>query len=212
MFSTASAELGSAGSAITHVFVITSIFAACLAFHNITTRYLHALSGAGALPRYLSQVSPRDGGPIAASMTTSAATTVLIVISVITGLKPYADTFTWFVGLGSLVYLILLAACSLAVLVYFLKHTRRGESVLAVVVCPVLALIGLAVSVYVTAANFPLLVGDVDSQGNPRFGGLSLALLAAIVVVVGAGIVQAYVLRARRSVAYGAITEVDLAA
>ncbi len=212
LFTTASAELGAVGNAITHIFVITSIFAVCLAFHNIVTRYLHVLSGAGVMPGYLSKLGPKTGAPNKASLTTSAGAVVLIGISLAAGLKPYANTFTWFVGLGSTMYLILLAGCSLAVLVYFATHTRQGESPWAVFVCPALALIGLGVSVYVTVSNFPLLVGDVNAAGHPRFGGLSIGLLAAIVVVAAAGVIQAHVLRARRATAYTKIIDVDLAA
>lgn len=210
LYSTASAQLGSAGSVITHIFVITSIFAACLSFHNITTRYLHALAGAGVLPGYLSSLGRKDGGPSAASLTTSIVSAALVLLSLAFGLTPYADMFTWFVGLGSMMYLILLAGCALSVIVYFARHKDHEESTWSVAVAPTIAFIGLSVAVWVTAKNFPLLVGDVDAKGNPRFGGLSMALIALLVGVVAAGIVQAWVLRARRSVAYQGITEVDL--
>lgn len=210
LFSTASAQLGGFGNVITHVFVITSIFAACLSFHNITTRYLHALSGAGALPRYLSALGRKDGGPRAASLTTSAGSVVLVGLSLAFGLKPYADMFTWFVGLGSMMYLILLAGCALAVIVYFARHRGHQESVWSVTVAPTIAFVGLGVAVWVTAKNFPLLVGDVNANGSPQFGGLSIVLLVILVAVVVAGIVQALVLRARQSGAYQQIADVDL--
>ncbi|MDN5937185.1 MAG: APC family permease [Salinisphaera sp.] len=208
LFSTTSAYLGVVGKGFIQVFLITSIFAVTLAFHNVIARYLHALSGVRALPGYLSRMG-HDGGPSAASLTTSAGIGILVLITLVTGLKPYANTFVWFAGLGTMAYLIVLAACCVAVVVYFAANARRreGESFWAVIVCPLIAAIGLGYADYITIANFPLLVGDVDAQGNPEFGGLSAWLLALFIAVIVLGLVQAYVLRARNRRAYDGITE-----
>ncbi|WP_310961257.1 APC family permease [Nocardioides terrisoli] len=212
LFSTARAELGGVGEFVTHLLVITSIFAAVLAFHTITTRYLHALSLAGALPSYLSGVHRRDGAPSSASITTTVASGILVVICLIAGMDPYLKMFTWFVGLGSMVYIMLLAVCTVAVLVYFARAGLSGESWWAVRLAPVLALIGLAWSAWITAKNFPLLVGDVNSAGNPVFGKVSIFLLALIGVAVVGGLVQAFILRARNAAAYDEIADADIAA
>lgn len=207
LFSTANAQLGKSGEFVTHLLVITSIFAAALAFHSITTRYLHALAEAGVLPPFLARTSPRDGAPSSASLTTTAATSGLVMMCVLAGMEPVLEIFTWFVGLGALVYLLLLAVCALAVLTYFARRGREGEPFWIVVVSPLLALAGLGFSAWITAKNFPLLVGDVDAAGNPVFGALSGALLALVAVTAGAGVVLALVLRARGARAYDEITE-----
>lgn len=212
LFSTANAQLGQVGEFVTHLLVITSLFAAGLAFHSITTRYLHALAGAGVLPPYLATTSPRDGAPSAASLTTTVATSVLVFVCLVAGLDPVLETFTWFVGLGALIYLLLLAACTLAVLAYFARRGREGEPVWVVVTAPLLALLGLGYSAWITIKNFPLLVGDVDAAGDPAFGALSLALLATVVVAAGAGVVLALVLRGRGARAYQDIAEARIAA
>ena len=116
----------------------------------------------------------------------------------------FAECFS---GLGALVYLLLLAVCALAVLTYFARRGREGEPFWIVVVSPLLALAGLGFSAWITAKNFPLLVGDVDAAGNPVFGALSGALLALVAVTAGAGVVLALVLRARGARAYDEITE-----
>lgn len=150
LFSTARAQLGAPGEFVTHLLVITSLFAAALAFHSITTRYLHALAGAGVLPRYLATTSARDGAPSAASLTTSVATTVLVAVCVAASLDPVAQVFTWSAGLGAFVYILLVAACSLAVLFYFARRGREGESAWTVVISPLLALLGLGYSAWIT--------------------------------------------------------------
>lgn len=207
LFTTAKNYAGGIGLAFTQVFVITSIFAVTLAFHNIVARYLHALGSVRALPKYLGKAGTQKS-PAAASLTTSAITFILVVLTLIFGVAP-VTTFAWFAGLGTLAYLIVLAACSAAVFVYFLRKTaeRREESFWKVLVCPIIATLGLAFADYITIINFPLLVGDVDSKGNPVFGGLSAALLILFAACIVIGIVQAYVMRATNRKAYKAITE-----
>ncbi len=212
LFSTADAQLGAAGKFVTHLLVITSIFAAALAFHSITTRYLHALAGAGVLPSFLATTSARDGAPSSASLTTSVVTGGLVAACLAAGLDPVLEMFTWFVGLGAFVYILLLAVCALAVLSHFARRGREGESAWAVTISPLLALLGLGYSGWITTKNFPLLVGDVDAAGDPAFGALSVALLAAVVVTAGAGVVLALVLRAQGARAYDDITEARIAA
>lgn len=210
LFSTANAQIGAAGEVATHTLVVTSIFAAILAFHTIVTRYVHALSRVELLPRFMSRLNNRDQAPSAASLTTSVTAAVVVLISLAVGLEPYLEMFTWFVGLGALIYILLLGGCTLAVLAFFARNPAADESVWVVKVVPAVALVCLAVSAYVTLDNFPLLVGDVDENGSPALGTLSFGLLATIIAAFGIGVVQALVLRTRRSTRYEAIARADV--
>lgn len=210
LFSTANAQIGEVGEVVTHILVLTSIFAAILAFHTITTRYVHALSRVGLLPSAMSRLSPRDNAPCAASLTVSITGAILVLASLAAGLEPYLEMFTWFVGLGALIYILLLATCTLAVIVYFARNPVVGESLWATRLAPSLALVCLLYSAYTTGDNFPLLVGDVDEAGSPALGTLSVSLLVAIVVAVGVGLVQANTLRSRGSQAYDDIVRANI--
>jgi hypothetical protein len=75
------------------------------------------------------------------------------------------------------------------------------------VIAPALGLVGLVASAVIITAYFPMLVGDVDGDGVPVFGTLSLSLIAVILLVPVAGYVQALVLRKRDREAYERITE-----
>lgn len=208
LFTVAGKYIGSTGNVFTHIFVITSIFAVTLAFHNVVARYLHALGNVRALPEFLGRVGRREA-PSAASLTTSALTAIIIVAAAFAGWDPAAQMFAWFVGLGTLAYLIILAACSLAVFVYFVSKSerRRDEAGWKVIVLPVIAVLGLGIACYITIANFPLLVGDVDAKGNVVFSGLSAALLVVLIAFAVFGFVEAHVMRIRNRRAYDAITE-----
>ena len=61
--------------------------------------------------------------------------------------------------------------------------------------------------VFVVLLVVLMLVGDVDGEGVPVFGTLSLSLIAVILLVPVAGYVQALVLRKRDRKAYERITE-----
>ena len=208
LFTTAKDQLGTFGEVATHVLLISSIFAAALAFHNVIVRYLHTLGNVGVLPTYLGKLHGRHRAPSAASLTTAALSGVALLVCLVCGLDPYLKIFTWFVGLGSLVYILLLSACSLAVLAYF--RGGRGESPVRTVLCPILSLIGLGIGGYITIKHFPLLVGDYDEAGAEKFGGLSIGLLAAVLLVIVAGAVQALVLKSRRSETYDKIVDASI--
>lgn len=198
-------NLGVVGEVAINVFLITSIFAAALSFHNIIARYLHTLSSAGLLPHPLAGVHGKHNAPSNASLSTTIASAVVLLLGLVLGLDPYAKIFTWFVGLASLAIIILMAVTCLAVINYFRR--KGGAPMWNAVVAPSIGLVGLVFAAAITTKNFPLLVGDVDAKGNPAFGAVALGLLASIVLVVVVGYVQARILRSRKSPSYDRIVE-----
>ena len=123
------------------------------------------------------------------------------------GLDPVLAVFTWFSGVATLAIAILMAITSVAVIVYFTRKRRGVASLWHTVIAPTLGLIGLVASAVIITAYFPMLVCDVDGEGVPVFGTLSLSLIAVILLVPVAGYVQALVLRKRDREAYERITE-----
>lgn len=198
--------LGVVGEVILQVLLITSMFACVLSFHNVLTRYQHAMSNVDLLPRRLGAVHSRHGSPHQSSLAQSATAAALIVLFAVLGLDPILQVFTWFSGVATLAIAALMAVTSVAIIVYFLR-TRSDGRIWNTVVAPVLGLIGLLMAATIIALNFPMLVGDVDEQGAPVFGLTSLILLGLIVLLPAIGVIQALVLRARRRDSYERITE-----
>src|SRR5699024_9628316 len=60
--------VGSWLSDLMMIMLVTSLFAALLAFHNAISRYLHALSRSGYLPARLRTVHPHHGSPSVGSL------------------------------------------------------------------------------------------------------------------------------------------------
>ncbi len=198
--------LGSAGEIITNVLLITSMFACVLSFHNVVTRYQHSMSSAGVLPERLSAVHERHLSPHTSSLVQTATAAVLIAVFALFQLDPVLAVFTWFAGVATLAIAILMAVTSVAVIVYFLR-TRKDRRLWQTVIAPALGFIGLVLSAALIVAYFPIMVGDVDAEGAPVFGGLSWFLIALVVVFPVIGYVQAAWIRTRRPAAYAKLTD-----
>lgn len=198
--------LGATGEIITNVLLITSMFACVLSFHNVVTRYQHSMAGAGVLPDKLASVHHAHLSPHVSSIVQTLTSVVLIAVFALFQLDPVLAVFTWFAGVATLAIAILMALTSVAVIVYFVK-TRKDTRLWNTVVAPGLGFVGLVLSAALIVAYFPIMVGDVDAEGSPVFGGLSWFLLALVVVFPVAGYLQAAWIKARRPAAYAKLTD-----
>jgi amino acid transporter len=155
---TAARYIGVIGADIITVLYFTSLFACILAFHNVSARYLFALSQRDVLPASLSQPHPQHGSPHRASLWISAVVAISIALAVVFKLDPAAQFYTWFAGTTTVGIIVLLIATSVAVLVFFGKD-RRGLSQWRVRIAPALGLVGLLVSLILILSNLYTLVG-----------------------------------------------------
>lgn len=197
--------LGPVGGVIIAILFLGSMFAGVLSLHNVLARYQFAMARAKLLPVRVGIVHPRHGSPSVASLVQVATAVLLIIIVIVTGIGP-ANAFAWFAGVGTLAIVLLYAGTCLAVIVYF-RRNRVEPNVFRSIIAPVLAFIGLVVSGYLIAINFPLLVNDLDADGNPVFGAVSTVLLLLVVAGPVVGIIQSVVLRSRDPQAYADITK-----
>ncbi|WP_259614182.1 APC family permease [Microbacterium paraoxydans] len=195
--------LGPVGSIAVALLFLGSMFAAVLSLHNVLTRYHHAMANARVLPDRLGTVHTRYGSPHVASLVQVSTSGLAIALLAVLGFAP-ENIFSWFAGIGTLAIVILMAVTCLAVIVYFAR-TRELRSPWHTVIAPGLGFVGLAVSALLIAANFPLLVSDVDADGNPAWGPISITLVAVVVIAPVIGLVQAAVMRAKTPEAYAQI-------
>lgn len=197
ILTTAARYIGGVGEAVLNVLLLTSMFACVLSFHNVITRYQHAMANAALLPGRLGLVHRRHASPHTSSVVQTVTAVVLTALFAVLGLDPVLQVFSWFSGVATLGIAVLMAATSLAVVVYF-RRNRADLRVWNTVVAPLLGFAGLVASAVLIWANFPTLVGDVDAAGHSVFGVVSTVLTGLVVVVPAVGTVQALVLRRRR--------------
>ncbi len=155
---TAHRYIGAAGADIITVLYFTSLFACILAFHNVASRYVFALSQRDVLPARLSRPHVRHGSPHQASLWISGVVAVSVLLAVVFGLDPAAQFYTWFAGATTVGVVLLMIAASVAVLVYFASD-RRGHSLWRVRVAPALGLAGLSGALVLILTNLNDLVG-----------------------------------------------------
>jgi len=206
MLRTVAIYLGAVGEVVVNVLLLTSMFACVLSFHNVLTRYQHAMSSAGVLPEAVSGVHARHLSPHVSSLVQTVTAGVLLAAFALLGLDPLLQVFTWLSGVATVAIVVLMAVTSIAVIVYFTRN-RQDRRPWNTMIAPALGFVGLAVSAMVIVAYFPVMVGDVDAAGAPTFGAVTWALLALVVVVPAFGYAQAAWIRRRRPAAYAKLTD-----
>jgi amino acid transporter len=187
----------SALSQVAQLLFITSLFAAALAYHNVTWRYMFSLSREGVLPAALSRTS-RSSIPRAASLTQSASGLAVIVVFAACRWPAMNGLFFGGGATGGFGVMILLAITSAAVIGYF-RRERGTESLWARVLAPILSGVLLAGMVVLAVMHYGTLLGT--APGNPAAWLLpSVYGLAAV-----AGLCWGLYLRAWRPQVYHAI-------
>lgn len=198
-------NLGRAASEVLGVLVVTSSFAAVLAFHNAAARYFYALGRDGYLPSVLARTHPRYGSPYAAGLLQVAVLAAFVFGFAAAGLDPLLNLATAMTGFGAVGLEALLTLTSFAIAVFF---WRRGSRSVAEVVAPVLAGIGLGVATVLSLKNYPSLTGSTSEVIN------TLPWLHVPVVVIGVAVAlwfRATDTRRYEAMGHTSIVEVDRA-
>ncbi|MFF1946310.1 APC family permease [Rhodococcus qingshengii] len=197
--------LGPLGSTIVAVLLLGSMFAAVLSLHNVLTRYFHSMSNSHILPTCISSVHSRHNSPHKASLTQTAISAAIVMIVIVSGTEPEA-VFARLAGVGSLSIILLMAGTCLAVIIYFYR-ANISINLWKSRIAPGLGFVGLIAAATLISNNFPMLVGDFDNVGNPKWGPVSSALLALVFLAPILGVIQAVYLRLRRPLVYRQISE-----
>lgn len=176
--------LGAAGGHVVQLLFVTSLFACVLAFHNIASRYLFQLGRRGVLHGRLGVAHPRFESPSNASSATAVIVALLVAAAVVLRLDPIAQFYTWLGGIASVGVVLLLAATSVAVLVFFARN-EPGGSRFRRRTAPALGLAGLLLFLAIILLNLPTLVGE------PSFGPFSIGILVLLAGAFAAGPVVA---------------------
>jgi amino acid transporter len=149
--------LGSWAGVVADVLLCTSLFAGILAFHNMITRYFHAMAGSGIFPARLERTN-RHQAPALASLTQSLLAVAAIVPFAILGMNPITSFFSWFSGLAVAALVVLYALTSVAVIAYFLRH-RAETNVWTTLVAPALSAVLMLGILALVLNNFGVLTG-----------------------------------------------------
>lgn len=173
--------LGSWAPVMMSLFVITSMFACVLAFHNGIARYQYRLGKDGVLPRGLSRTRA-NGAPHVSSVVQCSTALLFIVIGAILGVDPVTVLFFWGGGIAVVGLVAMYVLTSVSVIVFFRKNPGLNGNVWSTTIFPILAIILLVVSEYLIVMNFDLLIGT-DQRTSFLVAGTSI-----VAFIVGLGI------------------------
>ncbi|MGC0364739.1 amino acid transporter [Rhodococcus sp. 27YEA15] len=182
---TAARYVGAFTGDLVQVLLITSLFAALLSFHNVLSRYIFSLGNTAVLPKQCGRSHPKHSSPHVASVVQVATAGLLIGVSALAGLDPVTEVFAWFAGVSTVGIVALMLMTSVAVLVFF-RRSRVDDRLWNTVIAPAAGLVGLAVMLYMTAANLPLLVGGSSTLAAV----ITVVLVATFLVGVALAVVR----------------------
>ncbi|SCF48774.1 amino acid/polyamine/organocation transporter, APC superfamily [Micromonospora matsumotoense] len=173
-----------------HMLFVTSLFAALLSFHHTVGRYLFSLGRERVLPGVLGRTSRRTGAPKAGSIAQSVLAFVVLVGYAIAQADPIIHLFFWVTVSGGLGVLILMTLTSVAVIGFFARD-HRGEPSWRRIGAPVLATAALVWMLYLTVAQFDVLLG-VGADSPLRWLFPASFAAAAALGLVRAGLLKAW--------------------
>jgi amino acid transporter len=159
----------------------------------------------GLLPSAFGRTSAGSGAPATGSLSQTVVSLVIVIAFAVADDKPAGDPtapvlhlFTWFGNIGALGVILLMAAASLSVIVFFVRRGAAGPQAWRLVTSG-LAAIGLLVIAFYTVKDFDVLVGTGSDSA------LTWILPGIIGLALVGGLVQGAVLRARRPEAHARI-------
>ncbi|MEU6027917.1 APC family permease [Streptomyces tauricus] len=205
LFFLTESRLGGTFTDVLHVLFVTGMFAAMLSFHNVVARYAFAMGREGLLPAAFGRTTGTSGAPGTGSLLQSAVAVVVVVAFAVADDKPVGDPtapvlhlFTWMGNVGALGVIVLMAAASLSVVVFFVRRGAASAQARRLA-CSVIAGLALLVIAVYTIKDFDVLVGAGPGSS------LSWLLPGIIVLAAAAGVAQGLFLRARKPAAYAGI-------
>ncbi|MFJ7345063.1 APC family permease [Streptomyces sp. NPDC101110] len=197
LFFLTDSRLGGTFTDVLHVLFVTGMFAALLSFHNVVARYAFAMGREGLLPAAFGRTSGSSGAPGTGSLLQTVVAVLVVAAFAVADDNPAGDPtapvlqlFTWFGNIGALGVIVLMAAASLSVVVFFVRRGAAGAQAWRLVTSALAGIALLVIAGY-TVKDFEVLVGAGPDSS------LSWVLPGIIGLAALAGVVLGLVLRAR---------------
>lgn len=191
-------RLGGTFTDVLHVLFVTGMFAAMLSLHNVVARYAFAMGREGLLPRAFGRTTGASGAPGTGSLLQTAVSVLIVAGFALADEGPVGDPttpvlklFAWAGNIGALGVILLMAAASLSVIVFFARRGAVGAQAWRLATAA-LSGIALLVIAFYTVKDFDVLLGTGPDSS------LSWVLPGIIGAAVLIGLVQGLVLRSRK--------------
>jgi amino acid transporter len=144
---------------IMSLLMISSVFAALLAFHNAAARYFYVLGREGLLPGHLGKTHDMHQSPHLGSVLQTVLAVIVLLIFVVTGQDPVLALFTWLTNVATLSVIVLMALASFSVIAFFRRASHLEGSGFKTLLAPLVAGILLAIIAVLVVVHFDALTG-----------------------------------------------------
>jgi amino acid transporter len=181
-FITADTFLGQWATLAMLALIVTSVYAALLAFHNTINRYAYSLARDGILPAALAKTR-RNGSPHVAGLTQTILAVLIVGGFVLAGADPFLNLLIWVNTPGVVGVLVLQLLASIAVIVFFVRN-RTLERKWYVLPAAVLATVALAVFTVLIVVNIDVLTGAGATANAVILLVVPVAFLIGVVLAV----------------------------
>jgi amino acid transporter len=162
--------------------ILSSLFAATVAFQNSASRYLYAMGRGGVLPKAMAKVNGR-GAPQNAAIVTSVLAVLVILYFQINALDPILNLFYWMSATAVIAIVLVEILVSIAVIVFFAKN-KLDEGLFTRVIAPVLAALGLAFGEYLLMSRFALLAGTTAPDVDPTVTAWAQSMTGTVLMAI----------------------------
>lgn len=139
--------------------LISSVFAALLAFHNAAARYFYVLGREGLLPASLGRTHDDHQSPHLGSVLQTLLGIVILAVFTVTGQDPIFALFTWLTNTATLSVITLMALVSFAVVAFFRKKPGLEVSGFKSFLAPLVGGVVLAIIAVLVVVKFGDLTG-----------------------------------------------------
>lgn len=156
-FTTADHFLGEWATVAMYALIVTSVYAALLAFHNTINRYAYSLARDGILPSALARTR-RSGSPHIAGLAQTVLALLIVGGFALAGADPYLQLLIWVNTPGVVGVVVLQLLASIAVVAFFVRN-RQLERKWFVIPAAALATILLALFTVLIVVNIDALTG-----------------------------------------------------
>ncbi len=183
------------------VLIVTSLFAALLAFHNAITRYTYALASEGALPRQLGRIHPVHKSPYIAGYAQTALAALVVAGFAVFHADPYLQLLLWVNTPGVIGIVVLQALTAFAVWRFF-RRTDHTESAARTLAAP------LAAGILLTGAALLIIwkIGLLTAAGPA----VNWTLIGSVPAVFALGAGYAVRMSRRRPEVYARLATTDV--
>jgi amino acid transporter len=188
--------VGPWGSIVMNILIVTSIYAALLAFHNSINRYTFSLAKDGVLPAVFGRTHRRFSSPAAAGLLQTVLALIVVGIFAIAHADPYLQLLLWVNSPGIIGVIALQGLTGASVVVFFVRRRNIPRPRFLVPVA-VLATLFMGGVIWLVLSNVELLTGASITVN------IVIILITPAVFVIG--MIGAEVLRRRKPKAYEAI-------